>query len=133
MRKVLVLLALSAGCGSLPEITFVPDSVSDASTATDTGVGVLSDGGTPTDGAGIGDAPSADVQPTVDAAPACPNPSSGVTCCQNQFCSGQCPTQGNSSKQCALDCANHGCVPTMVCCRAGNEYRGCVALGSPCP
>lgn len=130
MRATLFVLALVVGCGSLPEITFVPDGT-DAASPTDGGTG--SDGSA-ADGAASSDG-AIDTGPVDSGPPTCPNPdpANAVTCCQQQFCSGQCPTQGNASRTCATDCNNRGCVSPMVCCRAGGEYRGCVAIGQRCP
>ncbi len=130
MRKLIALTVLAVGCGTLPEVTFVPDgtSVGDGGGADAS----VADGSTPATDAGV-DSDIVDAAPIDTGPPSCPNPGPGVTCCQNQFCSGQCPGSGNAAKTCASDCATHGCAPTMVCCRGGNEYRGCVALGSPCP
>ena len=112
MKRLFGIAVLCTGyfaCSSVPEVQFVPDEA-------------FLDGGGGDSG---GDDSEAGPTPV-----GCPgNVPSGIQCCGDKMCSGDCPTKPNEIAACKNECRN---CPN-VCCRKNGAMSGCVAVGESCP
>lgn len=114
-RHVWSILVVCIGCGSIPDVVFVPDGERD--------------GGGQLDGSavdsGSSDGGAQDV--AVEAAPPCSNPPGGQ-CCGAVPCVGS----GCNRSSCESDCAALSCGDKgKVCCLRGNR-KECVSTEDDC-